>query len=91
MSESDTAPEVQPQLPVLIGLKEMVELFPVAQFTVYRWNTERGTTKKQLPDPVVQASGTPLWTEEQILEFAARKGLKADRRVLARIRKSQGH
>jgi len=78
------------QLPVLLGLKEMVDLFPVAEFTVYRWNTIRGG-RKQLPPPVVTVSGTPIWTEEQILEFAERKSLKPDKRVLTRIRKSQGH
>lgn len=92
--KTTAAPEgwvtVSPQLPTLLGLKEMVDLFPVAEFTVYRWNTVRGG-KKQLPPPVVTVSGTPLWAEEQILEFAERKGLKPDKRVLTRIRKSQGH
>lgn len=88
MSEVENVEKVQ--LPVLIGLKEMVDLFPVAKFTVYRWNTDR-EGRKQLPDPVVQVSGTPLWTEAQILGFAEGKGLKVDGRVLNRIRKSQGH
>jgi predicted DNA-binding transcriptional regulator AlpA len=89
-----TAPETPTEsgeaLPVLLGLREMVRLFDVAEFTVYRWNSKSGRPR-QLPEPVRVISGCSLWTEEQIATFAAGKGLVLDPTALAEIRAEQGH
>ncbi|KQP81560.1 hypothetical protein [Aeromicrobium sp. Leaf291] len=78
-----------PKLPVLLGLCELVELFPtVAKPTVYRWNTIR-SGKRMLPEPAVRAARTSLWTEEQVVAFAEDRRLRLDERALVRIRARQ--
>lgn len=84
MPAKKTAP-----LPVLIGLAEMVDLFPVARQTVYRWRTERAGTGVVLPEPMLTVSRTPLWTEAQVLEFAEARHLTVDPDVLEHIRAQQ--
>jgi predicted DNA-binding transcriptional regulator AlpA len=80
-------PQTSTELPVLLGLTEMVDLFPhVAKQTVYRWRT-----RENLPPPLRTVSGTPMWAEDVILEWAKHRKLDVDRNALRRIRKSQGH
>jgi predicted DNA-binding transcriptional regulator AlpA len=74
--------------PVLLGLAEMVELFPVAKGTVYRWNTPRDG-HKQLPEPAYVISGTSVWSEDQVRAFADGKALELDEATLGYIREQQ--
>jgi predicted DNA-binding transcriptional regulator AlpA len=89
-TDAKTPPAPGGALPVLIGLREMVALFSVAEFTVYRWNSGKGRPR-QLPEPFRVVSGTSMWTEEQVVEFAERKRLTLDPDVLDRIRAEQAH
>lgn len=89
-TDTETHAEAGGVMPVLIGLREMVRLFDVAEFTVYRWNSGSGRPR-QLPDPTLVVSGTSLWTEQQVAEFAERKRLMMKPDVLDEIRSQQGH
>lgn len=78
------------ELPILLGLREMAEIFPVAPQTVYRWRVRRqGSNGQALPAPLVEISGTPIWDEQTVLAFGEGRGLKPDAKVLARIRREQ--
>lgn len=88
MTATRTARAAAP--PILLGLRELVAVFPsVKENTIYVWNTPRTNDKKQLPEPYRTISGTPIWTEDQIREFAARKNLELSESALATIEKSQ--
>ena len=91
--ETDTdAATAMPPIPMLLGLKEIAELFPVRKSTVYRWRVIDPEGKRpNLPEPALLLSGTPLWHESQILEFGARMGHKPNQAVLERLRKAQGY
>lgn len=89
-TEADSTADPRGVFPVLLGLREMVRLFDVAEFTVYRWNSSKGRPR-QLPEPFLTVSGTSIFTEGQIREFAERKGLTLNAEVLDEIRASQGH
>lgn len=90
-TDSDAAREYPP-IPMLLGLKEIAELFPVRKTTVYRWRVADPEGKRQtLPEPALMLSGSPLWHEAQILEFGAKLGHKPNQAVLERLRKAQGH
>lgn len=78
--------DTTPKLPVLLGLAELAELFPVAKMSVYRWRTQ-----PSFPEPLLTVSRTPMWTVPVIEEFAKQRGLKIDRAALRRIAKAQGH
>lgn len=79
--------EPRPVLPfVLVGLPDMVELFPVVEQTVYRWRT-----RKNLPEPLLTVGHTPMWELPIIERFAAERHHKLDQKVLRRIRREQGH
>lgn len=78
------------EIPVLLGLGELVELFPVTKQTVYRWRVPRNGPP-MLPAEDLKVSGTPLWRVERILAFAEERKLKPDAKVLRRIQKAQGH
>lgn len=87
----ETADEFPP-IPMLLGLGEMTELFPVAKATVYRWRVvDKNRKRPVLPEPALTISGTPMWHERTVLEFGARLGHKPNPTVLARLRKAQGH
>jgi hypothetical protein len=89
-TEPATTARERPKLPVvLLGLTEIVDLFPVAKQTVYRWRSTSGGRKVALPEPLLTVSGTPLWDEETVLEFAKGRGLKPDRAKLRKIRQTQ--
>lgn len=75
-------------IPVLIGLGEMVDMFPVTKQTVYRW---RIPARNSLPEPDLVVSGSPLWRLDTILVWAAKRNLEASATVVKRIRKEQGH
>lgn len=79
------------RLPVLLGLAEMVDLFPRSKTTVYRWRTARRGKAPELPAPDAVVSGTPLWREDVILAFARDRGMEPDPEVLTEIRRTQGH
>jgi hypothetical protein len=79
----------EPQIPVLISLALMGELFGVATQTAYRWNTASGGREKMLPEPTVKVGTTPLWSEEVLIEWACSRGMKWDEDVLTRIRGEQ--
>lgn len=84
---TESPEQTRAELPVLLGLTEMVDLFPgVAKQTVYRWRT-RGN----LPAPLRVVSGTPMWDEETVLAWAKERKLDVDRGALRKIRKAQGH
>ena len=84
---TDSPEQTRTELPVLLGLTEMVELFPnVAKQTVYRWRT-----RHNLPAPLRIVSGTPMWDEATIITWAKDRKLDLDRGALRRIRKAQGH
>jgi predicted DNA-binding transcriptional regulator AlpA len=75
------------ELPVLLGLTELVDIFPgVAKQTVYRWRT-----RDNLPPPLTVVSGTPMWDEETIVVWARERKLDLSRPALRKIRKAQGH
>ena len=86
-----TAPEKRDPIPLLITLADMVELFPVAKQTVYRWRVKSPGRNVQLPDPDLTIARTPVWREEVVREFAARHGYTLDEKVLRRLSKEQGH
>mgnify|MGYP006189642895 CR=1 FL=1 len=83
-------------LPVLLTLANiglLLEGSVVAQ-TVYKWNVTANGKQRVLPEPDIQVGGrrpTPLWRESVILEFIESKGMKPNKRALAKIRKAQGH
>jgi hypothetical protein len=78
------------EVPILLGHRELQRIFPnVAEDTVYRWNSASGGRAKQLPEPFREISGTPIWTEEQIVTFAAAKRLDIDADALTVIRRAQ--
>ena len=79
------------QIPVLVGLKEMVDMFGLKQQTVYRWNAEAADRKRILPEPELVVSGSSLWRLDTILVWAARRDLKIDQTVVRRIKRLQGH
>lgn len=84
---ADATVQSPTELPVLLGLTEMVDLFPnVAKQTVYRWRT-----RNNLPEPLRVVSGTPMWDEATILGWAKSRKLDVDRGALRKIRKAQGH
>jgi len=79
--------QTSPELPVLLGLAELTALFP--QFTkqsIYRWRT-----RKNLPEPVVVVSGTPMWSEDTILAWAEETHRPVNKTALRKIRREQGH
>jgi len=87
-----TYPDPMTSALVLLGLRELQQIFPtIQQNTIYRWNLTSGGRARQLPTPFRIISGTPIWTEEQVMEFVTRKGLdaKIDHATLDAIRASQ--
>lgn len=83
-------------IPVLLTLANIAQLIEgqVAKNTVYKWNTDTPKTPRALPVPdllVGDQRPHPLWRESVVLEFLDGRGYQADKRVLARIRKAQGH
>lgn len=86
------APEVEadPDIPVLVGLAEIVELVPRKPQTVYRWRQPRGKNPPALPLPFAICSRTPLWRLETVQAVAEAKGIKLNAKVLKRIRSEQG-
>lgn len=90
MSTSST--EVQPdtEIPVLVGLAEIVELVPRAPQTVYRWRLPRGGKPPALPLPFAICSRTPLWRLETVQALAESKGITLNKKVVKRITAEQG-
>lgn len=86
------APEVEadPDIPVLVGLAEIVELVPRQPQTVYRWRQPRGKNPPALPLPFAIVSRTPLWRLETVQAVAEAKGIKLDAKALKRIQREQG-
>lgn len=76
-------------IPTLVGLSELVDLFPVTKATVYRWNTESGGRRRALPPPAMVVSGSSLWRLDTILVWAARRGLRPNLVVVAQLRAAQ--
>ena len=81
-----TQAKADPGSPVLLALSQMVELFPVAKTTVYRWNSDTSGRRPRLPEPDLVIAGKPLWRESVVLDFAAELGHQPDPVVLDRIR-----
>jgi hypothetical protein len=74
-----TAADVTSGHPILLGHRELQRIFPtIAENTIYRWNSSSGGRARQLPDPYRVVSGTPMWTEAQILTFAEHKNIAHD-------------
>ena len=90
MSTSSTEVQPDPEVPVLVGLAEIVELVPRAPQTVYRWRLPRGGNPPALPLPFAIVSRTPLWRLETVLALCEAKGIKPNAKVLRRIRREQG-
>lgn len=82
------AVKTKSDIPVLLGLGEMVDIFPVSKMSVYRW---RSPSNPILPEPDLTVSRTPMWRLERVEEFAKQRGLEIDRKKLRQILKAQGH
>lgn len=66
----------------LLGFRELQQIFPThAENTLYRWNSASGGRARQLPEPYRTVSGTPMWTEQQVLDFIEHKGGMGHMRV----------
>lgn len=75
--------------PLLLALVDLRALFPsLHKDTIYRWHHDRPDRKsgKLLPTPFLHLPMKPLWSEQQIREFAAKRGLTIDEDALERIR-----
>lgn len=90
MSTSSTEVEPDTEIPVLVGLAEIVQLVPRAPQTVYRWRLPRQGKPPALPLPFAICSRTPLWRLETVQAVAESKGIKLDQKVLKRILREQG-
>lgn len=79
------------ELPVLIALTDMPDLFGVTQQSCWRWNTQAVGEGSRLPAPDGRLSGTPYWFESTVREWAAsrRSRLTVDETVMEQIRSRQ--
>jgi hypothetical protein len=85
--------EVQPDpdVPVLVGIAEIVELCPDRKpNTIYRWRLPRNGKPPELPAPLAIVSRTPLWRLDTVLALIEEKQLRLNKKALTRIRKEQG-
>lgn len=72
--------------PILLALPDLVELLPFKRQTIYRWRSPAGGREVKLPDPYAVMAKTPVWLEQQILDFAEEKGYAVNKAALRKIR-----
>lgn len=64
------------ELPPLVGILELARMTGVRPNTAYHWraDTLTGKAKDPLPEPAQLVSGSPVWLESQLIEWAEAAG-----------------
>jgi transposase len=89
-TRSTASTEPDTDVPVLVGIKEIVQLVNRQEHTVYRWRLPRNGHPPKLPLPLAILSRTPLWRLDTILALAEQEGYQIDQKALTALRKGQG-